>query len=116
MSVEPQLTFEGVYGLAEVVKEGYPDCEQGSVAPEANEHQILHSTSQPMCCWTVSDKIRSHPYYDSKSSRDSPTWFMVGTEYSTPLIYAGGRQVSLKSAAPTYVAPDQTHSVTSIPT
>ncbi|CAG8569812.1 5203_t:CDS:2 [Funneliformis caledonium] len=44
----------GIAGLAEIVKEAYPD-------------------------YTAFDE--SHPYYDPKSNKDNPKWFMVDVKF-----------------------------------
>ncbi|WWD20834.1 hypothetical protein CI109_105311 [Kwoniella shandongensis] len=44
----------GVFAIAEVAREGYPD-------------------------YTAWDE--SHPYFDAKTSKDSPTWFMVDVRF-----------------------------------
>ncbi|KAL7411433.1 EVE domain-containing protein [Mrakia frigida] len=46
----------GVYGLGEVTKEGYPD-------PSAFDS--------------------SHPYFDPKSNKDSPTWYLVDVTFKS---------------------------------
>ncbi|GAA5945291.1 hypothetical protein JCM3775_007425 [Rhodotorula graminis] len=48
----------GVSGLARVIKEGYPDFN----------------------AWDP-----KHPYYDPKSKKDAPTWFMVEVEFVAKL-------------------------------
>lgn len=44
----------GIYGIAEVVKEGYPD----------------HTAFDP-----------NDPHFDSKSKKDNPTWYMVDIKF-----------------------------------
>ncbi|GAA5989615.1 hypothetical protein JCM5350_003194 [Sporobolomyces pararoseus] len=48
----------GITGIAKVVKEGYPDFNS----------------------WD-----RKHPYYDPKSKKDDPTWYMVDVEFVSRL-------------------------------
>ncbi|KAM0745621.1 DUF55-domain-containing protein, partial [Meredithblackwellia eburnea MCA 4105] len=48
----------GVSGLAKIIKEGYPD----------------HNAWDP-----------KHPYYDSKTKKDDPTWFMCDLEFVSRL-------------------------------
>ncbi|WRT70838.1 uncharacterized protein IL334_007837 [Kwoniella shivajii] len=50
----------GVFAIAEVVKEGYPD-------------------------YTAWDP--DHPYYDPKTKKDQPTWFMVNVKFIQRLDY-----------------------------
>ncbi|KAK1923178.1 EVE domain-containing protein [Papiliotrema laurentii] len=50
----------GVFALAEVAKEGYPD-------------------------YTAWDE--SHPYFDAKSDKDNPTWYMVDVRFTSRLTH-----------------------------
>jgi protein phosphatase-4 regulatory subunit 3 len=33
------------------------------------------------------DKIRSHPYYDPKTIKEEPTWYMVNVEFKSRIQY-----------------------------
>ncbi|TXT06627.1 uncharacterized protein COLE_05958 [Cutaneotrichosporon oleaginosum] len=50
----------GVYALAEISKEGYPDCE---------------------------GDMDNHPYFDAKSDQENPTWYMVSVRFVERLAY-----------------------------
>ncbi|WVN89788.1 uncharacterized protein L203_105018 [Cryptococcus depauperatus CBS 7841] len=71
----------GVFALAEIAKEGYPD----------------HTA------WD-----QEHPYFDPKSSKESPTWFMVDVQFKDrlphPPTLALVKQLASSSALPQEVS------------
>ncbi|GAA5836335.1 hypothetical protein JCM9279_000357 [Rhodotorula babjevae] len=80
----------GVSGLARVVKEGYPDFN----------------------AWDP-----KHPYYDPKSKKDDPTWFMVDVEFVTkfPHLVPLALLQSLASLAPASPSSSSSSAPSSLP-
>lgn len=85
----------GVYGLATVSREGYPDCErwptklrkrvliQQSIQSRRGIREIDEVRRHPppynnfAFLGPIDPFCRSHPYYDPRSNKDKPTWSMV---------------------------------------
>lgn len=57
------LMIQGVFALAEVAKEGYPDCRPHNCVADPR----LDTAWDP-----------KHPYFDEKTDKEKPIWFMVG--------------------------------------
>lgn len=77
----------GVYALAEVAKEGYPDCKSRQdtiprLMTDMTKIQLGTRKSEDSHSATYIDAPdSSHPYFDEKTKQDDPTWYMVDVRF-----------------------------------
>ena len=75
-----------MYALAEVAQEGYPDCELMSPRWSCtDELDTAWDPYVPLFHSPYPTNHRSHPYFDPKSDKENPTWYMVSVKFISRL-------------------------------